>query len=523
MPACPIPPGSNCVAYLRDSGGTDQDLSVPEQTAAIQRYCAEHHLNLVHVYQDVATPGSSTIGRANFIQMIDDLRASAIQAQALIVWSFSRFSRDIDDSQYFKADLRRRGYTIHSMTDPVIEGLDGRLIEAALEWSNAKFLDTLSTDVRRGLYHLVETYGAVPGTPPRGFIRTPIDLGRRRDGDTHIVHRWDPDPELAPLVLQAYQMRAAGAPYSAITQATHLYTKKTGWNHFFENPLYKGELRFGSLVIPNYCQPIVPPALWDQVQANNTRPSRQNMTRKPRHPRRSTSSYLLSGLLYCPCGTIMNGETIRTSSGYSSRYYICYQKKQPRGGEGCTTRRIPMQAVEQAVINDITTNVLTVTGLRRLSDATLENLFDQRTTLTAQRNDLVARRNDTAQQINRITDAIAHSGHSKALLDRLRALETDAFEQDKQITVLDAQLAELAKRPTDEQLEAIIAQLLPAIQSNDRNEVRSAVQRIVIRATAERIGGDVQVLIDYADLTSMGRCPHGDTSHRRKITSPARC
>lgn len=394
------------------------------------------------------------------------------------------------------------------------------IFEAALEWSNAKFLDTLSTDVRRGLYHLVETYGAVPGTPPRGFIRTPIDLGRRRDGDTHIVHRWDPDPELAPLVLQAYQMRAAGAPYSAITQATHLYTKKTGWNHFFENPLYKGELRFGSLVIPNYCQPIVPPALWDQVQAINARPSRQNTTRKPRHPRRSTSSYLLSGLLYCPCGAIMNGETMRTAAGYSTRYYVCSRKKHPQNGEICATRRIPAHDAEESVKNDIINNVLTLDGLRGINDAALTNLSGQRNALAAQHADLTACQADTLKQINRITDAIANSGHSPALLAKLRSLETDAHQQAKDIAVLSGQLAKLANRPTDDQLNAIIAQMLPAIQSDDRSQVRSAVHRIILHVVAERVGKGIQILVDYADLTSMGCVSLGAPSHRREIVTP---
>ena len=65
----------------------------------------------------------------------------------MILWRYSRFSRDIDDAQLYKADLRRRGYTIHSMKDIVPDGIDGRFFESAIDWMNARFLEDMSEDV----------------------------------------------------------------------------------------------------------------------------------------------------------------------------------------------------------------------------------------------------------------------------------------------------------------------------------------------------------------------------------------
>ncbi|HPA34418.1 MAG: recombinase family protein [Chloroflexi bacterium] len=106
-----VPPSANnpAVAYLRDSGHEDQELSTDQQHAVISRYAAENHIPVLRWFIDAASPGSSTIGRRQFLGMIDYLRAPNCPAKTLLIWSYSRFARDIDDAQYFKADLRRHG------------------------------------------------------------------------------------------------------------------------------------------------------------------------------------------------------------------------------------------------------------------------------------------------------------------------------------------------------------------------------------------------------------------------------
>ena len=39
--------------------------------------------------------------------------------EGLVVWKMSRFAREILDAQFFRADLRRRGYKVISVNDPV--------------------------------------------------------------------------------------------------------------------------------------------------------------------------------------------------------------------------------------------------------------------------------------------------------------------------------------------------------------------------------------------------------------------
>jgi hypothetical protein len=39
MPETPFPPSSRLAAYLRDSGGRDQEMSVPQQEQAVGEWC----------------------------------------------------------------------------------------------------------------------------------------------------------------------------------------------------------------------------------------------------------------------------------------------------------------------------------------------------------------------------------------------------------------------------------------------------------------------------------------------------
>ena len=186
--------------------------------------------------------------------MMHHFRDGAPEA-GLVIWSYSRFARDFDDAQFYRADIRRRGYLFHSLNDEVPDGPMGRLFEAVIDWKNEQFLEDLSRDVKRGLSDLVRTHGALPGTPPRGFKREPVQIGARRDGRPHIVHRWVPDPELVPMVQQAFALRAAGASLNEIHQTTALYNSLNSYTTFFSNRLYIGILEFGDLTIENYCEP----------------------------------------------------------------------------------------------------------------------------------------------------------------------------------------------------------------------------------------------------------------------------
>lgn len=136
-PPVDLPPGSLVFAYLRDSGGPSQEQSVVQQEREIVAYCQTHGLTLTHIFSDIARSGGKTDGRVQFMAMIDATQNPATRPQGLIVWNFARFSRDVDDSDYYKSLLRKRGVIIHSLTDMIPDGPYARLVEKIIDISNS--------------------------------------------------------------------------------------------------------------------------------------------------------------------------------------------------------------------------------------------------------------------------------------------------------------------------------------------------------------------------------------------------
>lgn len=368
----PFPPGAFVVAYVRDSGGEEQDQSVLQQETSIRAFCLEQSLILTQVFRDVARPGSSTVGRDGFQAMMAHFRHGATEA-GLVVWSYSRFARSVDDSTFYRADLRRRGYVLHSLSDSIPEGNIGRLFEAIIDWKSAVFLEDLSRDVKRGLADLVSRYGAVPGTPPRGFTRQPVEIGSRRDGHAHVVHRWIPDPELAPVVRQAFEMLLSGSSLKEIQAATRLYGSVNSFKTFYTNPLYKGRLEFGELVIDDYCEPVVPPETWDMAQAILARRAQRRHLAgdNPQHPRRNGRTYLLSGILYCArCGSPMFGMTTGGKARHvPNERYTCSRASR---NHDCDAKSIPRIFVDELVIRTIREQILDPVNLADRQDILLQ-------------------------------------------------------------------------------------------------------------------------------------------------------
>ena len=202
---------------------------------------------------------------------------------------------------------------------------------------------------------------ACPDTPPQELLFLPGagEIGARRDGRPHIAHRWVPDPDLAPIILQAFTLRAAGASMAEVHKATALYNSLNSYTTFFSNKLYIGILVFGDQVIENYCEPIVDLDTWQTVQLRvQQHAAHRNLTEpgSRSHPRRQSSRYLLSGLAYCArCGSPLYGLTSTQRNREATGRYACTRAHRRRD---CDLRPIPQPALEAAVLETLQSYIL---------------------------------------------------------------------------------------------------------------------------------------------------------------------
>ena len=380
MSSRPFPAGSAIVTYARDSGGDEQERSVDQQHARYDAYAKQHELVIVARFSDRAKPGSSTVGRDGFEDLITYMhghgRRSDRPVAGVLLWKHNRFARNIDESQFFKADLRLRGFTLHFLADDIPDaGSATPIFETLLEWKAQQDLKDISTDAKRGLMALVTMCkpdgtpeGFAPGRPPTCFMREQVKIGVKRNGQPRLVSRWIPDPATWERGRQAWAMRAAGASLSAIHQAVRLFKGESSYHTFYSNEIYLGVFNFGGARIEGFVPPLATQAQWDIVQEMR----RDELAKYEKrwgpsgHPRQAFSRYLLSGLCTCArCGSSLVGNTV---NGW--RHYICRGKL----GKTCDLPRIALKRFEKAVIGDLSEHILSAEALGVMLTHAVETL-----------------------------------------------------------------------------------------------------------------------------------------------------
>lgn len=494
---CPLAPGARVVAYYRDSGGADQERSVGQQQRAAEAYCEQHHLVLLHSFADEARPGGSVVGREAFQEMIHYLRRLAPEPQrgardpeapdGLLYWDIKRFARDQDDSAFFRADLRRRGYEVISLSDSIPHGDLAPVFEAVLSWKAEQDRRDLTKDIRRGLHDLVTTrgpdghyLGICPGTVPVGFRAEPVTVGKMRDGSVRTVQRLVPDRESGAWdrVRLAWEMRARGAPYQEIDRATRLYGTQSGYIEFFKRSIYRGSLTFGGEVYEGWIEPCISQETWDRVQARR-RPAGQHK------PRLGTSSYTLSGWLRCgECGSGLTGSSSVRRQGrkrFRYRYYLCSLAKASHGRRCSMRRSFRSRQLEQAVYRVLSDTVLRPeTLLSLLDDATPDE--DGRVLLEDQIGQLESELARLKVAIGRLVDAVERGGQLPDLVRRLQVRQADQARVDADLSGARQRLLAMTQAPIPTTvLESFCADAKRILDGGDVRAVRGIMEALVDR------------------------------------------
>lgn len=487
MTPTPFPPGSRLVAYLRDSGGREQDMSVQQQEQAIIQWAQSNGCILTNIYKDFARSGTKTAGRDQFIEMVNHL-AGKVQEVGVLFWEYARLSRDYDDLMYYVADLRRQGYVIYSITDQVPDGLEGRLLESIIAWKNAKYIEDLRKNVKRGRRYLISAHGVLPGgNCPIGYRFEQVNIGIRRDGSPHVAPRLEPDPTAASLVARAFEMRANGATYQQIHEETHLYKWLETYAYLLRNEIYLGVLKFQDIRIENFCTPLIDQQTWDMAQLVNEQRKRRTSFNQPRS---ICSRFVLSGLLYCGvCGMHMHAHT-NLRSGRTYEYYRC---RSYLTGKTCGAKYLRKTDIESLVLSVFKNSILNADAL----DAVYQDAKRQRSALGDQ-NAVQLERDMQAlstvrSRIQRVTLAISEIGHSKALLEQLQDLERQ--EVELQGAVASAETFTLPLPDVD--YNQVVAAARKALEIASEQEVATVLRGFIDRITANKNESRIVGKIEY--------------------------
>lgn len=518
----PFTAGDTVVAYLRDSGHENQDMSIEQQSISIKDFCNKSGLILQQLFIDEARKGSD-VKRQALDNLMNFLRHKPPIA-GVLVWSNSRFARNVNNAQFYRAEIRNLGYIFYSITDQISLGPESIIIEAIIDYKNQQFLVDLSIDIKRGLRQLVEQYGCIPGNPPVGFMREKVILGSHRDGKPRIAHRWIVDPDVSDRVRQAFELRAGGASLGQIKSETNLFSSVNSFRTFFSNPIYKGEFRFGDdLIVEHYCEPIVDKLTYEQVQAiqNKYQHHRNLAADSSDHPRRIASKYLLSGLVHCAlCGSPLFGHTHIQKSGKTTISYFCTRAYNRRD---CIKKRIPGKTVEQLVIDMLEKKLQEPAYLDlilqeyKIKNATLieEQQRDQKK--------ITRELGEVRRQQTNLTTAIAETGHNRAMLNRMADLEIRETELLNQLTRMQA-AAQREVQPVDRVgTQMIVDYLRNQFPQDDiqtqRAFLRGLIKRVDIDRDDRHVFGKMEIYIPESNKTAPSLRAAGGSEKYARISS----
>ena len=138
-------------AYIRVSTDSQEEYSPDAQIRLLKEYATSHDMTIIDIYQDLGISGRNADKRPQFQDMIAMAKSKEHPYDAILVWKFSRFARNQEESIVYKSLLKKNLVDVVSVSEPLPEGVIGELVERIFEWMDEYYSIRLSGEVRRGM------------------------------------------------------------------------------------------------------------------------------------------------------------------------------------------------------------------------------------------------------------------------------------------------------------------------------------------------------------------------------------
>ncbi len=233
-------------AYIRVSTDEQADQSPESQLIEIRRYAAANNILLPDdlIFVDEGISGKRSENRPGFQKMIGAAKEDPAPFEVILLWKFSRFARNQEESIVYKALLRKQcGVDVISVSEPLPGGPFASLIERIIEWFDEFYSIRLSQEVKRTMKVKAER-GELQSTPSFGY-RVHMEAGKK--SVLELV------PEEAQIVREIFDRFNSGEGFFPIAKWLNSIGVKTHRGNPFENrtveyilrnPVYIGKLRW---------------------------------------------------------------------------------------------------------------------------------------------------------------------------------------------------------------------------------------------------------------------------------------
>lgn len=209
-------------AYIRVSTDDQIEYSPESQRKAVIDYAKRNDMLVPEkfIFSDEGISGRST-KRPAFQRMIGIAKTKPKPFDVILVWKFSRFARNREDSIVYKSMLRKQcGIEVISISEQLGEDKTSILIEALLEAMDEYYSINLAEEVVRGMSEKARRGGTM-GKPAYGY--------RSEHGNIVVDH------EAADVVRRIFSEFDEGKPVKAIAAELNRAGERTRSGKLWEN------------------------------------------------------------------------------------------------------------------------------------------------------------------------------------------------------------------------------------------------------------------------------------------------
>ncbi len=313
--------------YVRVSKTGDREgeeyRSPTIQREEIERWAKANDVEVGKILIDEDVSGSTPVGKRKLGRLIE--RVEGGLSEGIIVYRADRFGRDHAETLVAAKRIKDAGGRLVGVQD----GLDssqpaGKWVLNFMSLQAEDYLDRVKANWKASAVRAVQEGKHIACRAPLGYLRADeddpqYDSGGKLIRDARLVV----NPETAPSVAMAFEMRATGKTYTAIAdylegQLGRVFTKSTVCS-MFKNRAYLGEARGGGggEVKAGAHVAIVEEGVFDRAQP----------TKRGYVPRNGTlaEQALLGSLVHCAaCGhkmSVMGTTSKKTGERFAN--YVC--------------------------------------------------------------------------------------------------------------------------------------------------------------------------------------------------------
>ena len=324
----------NGALYIRVSTDKQEELSPDAQRRLLLDYAAKNNIIISneYIFEEDGISGRKAEKRPAFQQMIGLAKSKEHPFDVILVWKFSRFARNQEESIVYKSLLRKNHVEVISVSEPLVDGPFGSLIERIIEWMDEYYSIRLSDEVMRGMTEnaLRGNNQASPalGYEVKSYKSTPTIVESeaaivRMIFDMYVNQNIPIVAIVRNLNAMGYRTRRGN---TFETKGIHyilsnpVYTGQTAWNRRDSSSKAKDKSEW--IVVEGSHEPIIDSETFQKAQAKLNSASRKFFN-KPS----TVCKHWLSGIVKCSsCG-----KTLCFSLAAPNRYGVRYAHFQCNG------------------------------------------------------------------------------------------------------------------------------------------------------------------------------------------------